>query len=224
MKLFLRFGNFITLGLIILLAVIAIYKTGFLDRFSKPTTADIVVSDIDYDKDGIDDYTDILNGAHEFISHKPKYKSAYYAGGYPDDGNYVCTDLIWYALKNAGYDLKKLMDEDIKKNKEDYDIDIIDSNIDFRRVRNIKVFLDKYALKLTNDGDKTDEFWPGDIIIYDGHIAMVSNKENSKKVKYIIHHDGYHKYEEDGLLRKKIIGHYRWRLNFEDTQEKTGSV
>lgn len=213
MKWFLRFGNFITLGLIILLAGIMIYKTDFLEKFKKPTISEIIKSDIDFDNDGIDDYSDILAGAKEFISKKPKYKSKYYSGGYPSDEYYVCTDLIWYALKTAGYDFKTLIDEDIKKNIDKYDIDPIDTNIDFRRVRNIKVFLDNNALVLTNDGTKQKEFNPGDIIIYDGHIALVSDKQNSKGIKYIIHHDGYHKYEEDGLLRKKILGHYRWVLN-----------
>ena len=37
----------------------------------------------------------------------PKYKSAYYAGGYPDDDYYVCTDLIWYALGKPDMTLKK---------------------------------------------------------------------------------------------------------------------
>lgn len=213
MKWFLRFGNFITLGLIILLAGIMIYKTDFLEKFKKPTISEIIKSDIDFDNDGIDDYSDILAGAKEFIANKPKYKSKYYSGGYPSDEYYVCTDLIWYSLKTAGYDFKTLIDEDIKKNIDKYDINPIDPNIDFRRVRNIKVFLDNNALVLTNDGTKQEEFNPGDIIIYDGHIALVSDKQNSKGIKYIIHHDGYHKYEEDGLLRKKILGHYWWVLN-----------
>lgn len=216
MKVFLRFGHFIVLGLILLLAIIFLNESGFFARLFKPDIVkEPLKSDIDYDHDGIDDYTDIVAGAHEFIEMNPKYKSKYYAGGYPTDGYYVCTDLIWYSLKNAGYDLKSLMDEDIKNNQSDYDIDPIDSNIDFRRVRNIKVFLDKYALVLTTNGDEVDEFEPGDIIVYQNHIALVSDKVNRKGVKYIIHHDGYHKYEEDGLLRNKIIGHYRWRLNGE---------
>ena len=105
----------------------------------------LIVSENDQDQDGTDDYTDILNGAREFVSQKPKYKSKYYAGGYPTDGYYVCTDVIWYALKSAGYDLKSMMDNDIKNHQADYAIEKIDPNIDFRRVKNIKVFLDKYG-------------------------------------------------------------------------------
>lgn len=65
-------------------------------------------------------------------------------------------------VKNAGYDFKTLIDEDIKNNKEEYDEDVGDENIDFRRVRNIKVYLDRNVLKLPNDSD----FNPGDIVVY----------------------------------------------------------
>ena len=40
---------------------------------------------------------------------------------------------IAFALKDAGYDLMVLVNEDIKNNKELYDIDAVDKNIDFRR-------------------------------------------------------------------------------------------
>jgi len=35
-------------------------------------------SEVDKDADGIDDFTDILEGAREFVLEKPKYKSKYY--------------------------------------------------------------------------------------------------------------------------------------------------
>ena len=217
MKNILRFGHVIVLVLILVLVFIALKKFNYWP-FNKSYTAsdfniEVIKSDEDYDHDGIDDYTDILNGARGFISMKPKYKSKYYAGGYPDDDYYVCTDLFWYALKNAGYDFKKMIDQDISDNNSDYDIDVIDSNIDFRRVRNIKVFLDKYASVLTNDINKYEEFQPGDIVIYNkSHIAIVSDKRNSSKIPYILHHDGSYAYEEDKLNWGEIIGHYRFNI------------
>ena len=199
----------LVLFLILLLGIIAFFKTDVKDKFIKPKYEEVIKSDIDYDSDGIDDYTDILNGAKEFISTKPKYKSKYYDGGYPTDEYRVCTDIIWYALKNAGYDIKTLIDEDIKNNKEEYDEDVGDANIDFRRVRNIKVYLDRNALKLPNDSD----FNPGDIVVYKNHIAIVSDKVNSKNENYILHQHMYQAYEYDGLFKNEILGHYRWRLN-----------
>ena len=94
----------------------------------------------DKDGDGIDDQSDILNSALEYIQTKPKYESRYYIGGSPDDGYGVCTDVVAMGLKGAGYDLQKLVAEDIKEHKENYDIKVADSNIDYRRVRNLQVY------------------------------------------------------------------------------------
>ncbi len=199
------------LALIILLAIISFYHTGLFGKiFNKSYVSLITKSDIDYDNDDIDDYSDILEGAKKFIDKKPRYKSAYYDGGYPTDDNYVCTDIIWFALKNAGYDFKKLIDEDISNNKKEYDEDVGDKNIDFRRVRNINVFLERNTMSLSVSS--IDTFNPGDIVVYKDHIAIVSDRKNSKGINYILHHDGYHDYEDNGLFRKDIIGHYRWRL------------
>lgn len=96
------------------------------------------MSDIDKDNDGIDDQTDILINAREYISTKPKYKSKYYSSGYPDDAYGVCTDVVAFALKDAGYDLRELVSNHVKENRDLYDIDVIDKNIDFRRVLNLK--------------------------------------------------------------------------------------
>ena len=209
MKLFLRFGNYLALFLILILTVISFYKTGLYDKiFKKSSTIEIIKSDIDKDNDGIDDYSDILEGAKKFIKDEPKYKSKYYDGGYPTDEYRVCTDLIWYALDNAGYDFKTLIDEDIKKNKEAYDSDVGDTNIDFRRVRNIKVYLDRNVGSLSLYKD----FNPGDIVVYKNHIAIVSDKVNKRKENYIIHQHAFYNYEDDGLFRDEIIGHYRWEI------------
>ena len=91
-------------------------------------------------------------------------------------------------LKNAGYDLMQLVNEDIQNNRADYHIETIDKNIDFRRVRNIKVFLDKYTEKLTLDADDYENWQAGDIVVYENHIAIVSDKRNKSGINYIIHH------------------------------------
>ena len=209
MKLFLRFGNYLVLFLILILTVISFYKTGLYDKiFKKSSTIEIIKSDIDKDNDGIDDYSDILEGAKKFIKDEPKYKSKYYDGGYPTDEYRGCTDLIWYALDNAGYDFKTLIDEDIKTNKDAYDSDVGDTNIDFRRVRNIKVYLDRNVRSLSLYKD----FNPGDIVVYKNHIAIVSDKVNKRKENYIIHQHAFYNYEDDGLFRDEIIGHYRWEI------------
>ena len=112
---------------------------------------DTYVSSIDYDNDGIDDHTDILEGVRNYISTEPKYKSKYYASGYSDDEYGVCTDVVANGLLSAGYDLMELVNEHIENNRDLYNIEKIDKNIDFRRVQNLKIYFESTAISLTTD-------------------------------------------------------------------------
>lgn len=170
-----------------------------------------IKSNIDYDNDKIDDYTDIHDSAITYIKTKPKYKSKYYSTGYPNDKYGVCTDVIGFAFLNSGYDLMKLVNEDIKNNKEIYNIKNPDINIDFRRVKNLKIYFDRNATILTTDINKYWEFQKGDIVTFSNHIAIISEKRNKKGIPYIIHNSGNLKYIEDALTKYQITGHYRWK-------------
>ncbi len=169
-------------------------------------------SEIDYDHDGIDDYTDILQGARAYIQTDPFYQSAYYEGGYPEDGIGVCTDVIWNAFANAGYCLKDLVDADIAENPEAYPtIAAPDPNIDFRRVRNLKIFFERNAQVLPTDTSDPAAWQPGDIVVYEpSHIAIISDRRNGRGLPYIIHHGSNPAKEENALTAMRIIGHYRW--------------
>ena len=169
-------------------------------------------SNIDKDNDGIDDQTDILNNVREYIATNPKYQSKYYASGYPDDEYGVCTDVVAFGLKGAGYDLMELVNEDIRNNKNDYNIDTIDKNIDFRRVQNLKVYFKNNAISLTTNIYDIDNWQGGDIVIFQNHIGIVSNNRNKNGVTFVIHHaNPYQKYYEEDILesRNDIVGHYR---------------
>lgn len=180
------------------------------------TNADFQIADVhsavDADGDGIDDQSDILQGAREYTAANPRYKSKYYEGGYPDDGYGVCTDLVAYALQHAGYDLRMLVDADIAANRELYAVDAPDANIDYRRVRNLKVFFGHTAISLTTDIYDIAEWQGGDIVIFENHIGIVSDSRNDEGIAYVIHHNGVTQaaYEEDILAeRDDIVGHYR---------------
>ncbi len=174
-------------------------------------------SNTDYDSDGIDDYTDILQGAKIEAQNCPTYKSAYYQGGYPPDDEGVCTDVIWRALKNAGYSLKDMIDEDIKENVELYPRveGKPDPNIDFRRVPNLMVYFERNHISLTIDLSKIEEWQAGDIVVFENnHIGIISDKRNERGVPYIIHNAAQPNREEDGLEFynenwRKISAHYR---------------
>lgn len=170
------------------------------------------ISKIDFDNDGIDDETDILESTKKYLATKPKYKSKYYIGGYPNDNYGVCTDVVSFGLKGAGYDLKKLVNEDINNHKELYGIDVIDENIDFRRVKNLKIYFENNAIKLTNDIYDISNWQGGDIVIFNNHIGIVSDKRNKKGITFVLHHANPYQlhYEEDILeQRKDIVGHYK---------------
>ena len=166
----------------------------------------------DQDNDGIDDQVDILENALEYISKKPKYQSKYYSTGYSNDEYGVCTDVVAHALKNAGYDLMTLIQEDIQNYSGDYAINQPDINIDFRRVRNLKVYFDHTAQILTTDVKDIEDWQGGDIIVFRNHIGIVSDRRNERGVPYVIHHDSPWQlaYEQDILeKRNDIVGHYR---------------
>ena len=205
--------NFLIVLIIVVLYVL--YRFNYIPH-KKYTNEDFniktYISKTDKDNDGIDDQTDILNNVRNYIKTNPKYKSKYYATGYPNDEYGVCTDVVAFGLKGAGYDLMNLVNEHIKSNRNLYDIDVIDKNIDFRRVQNLKVYLDNNAIALTNDINKIKEWQGGDIVVFKNHIGIVSDKRNKKGISFIIHHaNPYQRYYEEDILeyRNDIIGHYR---------------
>ena len=205
--------NFLIVLIIVVLCVL--YRFNYIPH-KKYTNEDFniktYISKTDKDNDGIDDQTDILNNVRNYIKTNPKYKSKYYATGYPNDEYGVCTDVVAFGLKGAGYDLMNLVNEHIKSNRNLYDIDVIDKNIDFRRVQNLKVYLDNNAIVLTNDINKIKEWQGGDIVVFKNHIGIVSDKRNKKGISFIIHHaNPYQRYYEEDILeyRNDIIGHYR---------------
>lgn len=173
---------------------------------------DAIYSSSDMDKDGIDDQTDILEGALNYVNTKPKYASKYYDTGYPDDNYGVCTDVVAFALMNAGYDLQAEVNTDILDNPKEYGIEKADENIDFRRVKNLKIYLSNKAITLTKDIYDIDEWQGGDIVVFEKHIGIVSDRRNRDGVTYVIHHSSpYQKYYEEDILEKRddIVGHYR---------------
>lgn len=172
------------------------------------------ISSIDKDNDGIDDQTDILNNVKKYIQTKPKYQSKYYNTGYPNDEYGVCTDVVGFGLKDAGYNLMELVNEDIINNEEKYNIEVIDKNIDFRRVRNLNVYFKNNNISFTTDLSEIEEWQGGDIIVFKDHIGIISDKRNKKGIPFLIHHANPMQinYEEDVLElydKDYTIGHYR---------------
>ncbi len=175
---------------------------------------------VDFDGDGIDDYTDIMLGARADALRAPEYKNDYFNGGYPPESIGVCADVVWRAFRDAGYSLRDMIDRDIKRSPIAYTrVTVPDSNIDFRRVPNLKVFFSRHAEALTTDINDTDEWQAGDIVIFGNntHIGIISDKRNAKGQPYVIHNSGQLEREQDYLSDPDnggVTAHYRFDALF----------
>ena len=176
----------------------------------------------DKDNDGVTDLEDIVKGARAEVVRKPKYLGSYYQGGFPPDTEGVCTDVVWRAMRDAGYDLKTLVDQDIRGNITRYPrvAGKPDPNIDFRRVPNLIVYFRKHAVELTKEIvpgniDNLYQWQAGDIVTYDyphEHIVIVSDKRRKDGVPFILHNAGPFASETDQLESwpSEITGHFRF--------------
>lgn len=181
-----------------------------------------IKSTVDFNGNSVDDSTDLLLGARKDAENKPTYDGSYWEGGYPPDDIGVCSDVVWRAFKNAGYNLREMVDQDILARREAYPlIEEPDTNIDFRRVRNLRIFFEEYAVSFTTDINEIEEWQPGDIVIFgnDKHIGIVSDKRNKDGQTYIIHNGGQPNREEDYLKRGTVTGHYRFDASLVDSDK-----
>lgn len=178
-------------------------------------------SKVDNNENGVADPIDIVNSARKEADQKTIYKDAYYVGGYPPDGEGVCTDVIWRGFKGLNISIKDLIDRDIKDNPAQYKgiRGKPDPNIDFRRVLNQDMFFKKSCINLTTEFKEDDinnlkEWQPGDIIVFiEGyeHIGIISDKRDEDGIPYVIHNS--HPSASEAKLswfHNPIHGHYRW--------------
>ena len=182
------------------------------DRYDGPAIP-VSTQASDRDGDGISDGEDILQGALGYTATRPGYRSAYYQGGYPTDGRGVCTDVVAAACRAAGYDLRVLVDADIREHPGSYaDGASPDPYIDYRRVRNLRVYFRHTATSLTTDIARIERWQPGDIVLFPEHIGVVSDRRDAAGVPYLIHHANPFqlRYEEDVLASYgDITDHFR---------------
>ncbi len=205
----------VALAVFVLAAVYVLYRFNYLphpkysgEKFGIETYR----SQVDRDGDGVDDQTDILQSVRAYLDTRPRYKSKYYAAGYPDDGYGVCTDVVAFGLLGAGYDLMELVHEDVLAHREQYAIEDVDKNIDFRRVRNLKVYFKNTAIALTTDIHDIGQWQGGDIVIFENHIGIVSDKRNGEGIAFVLHNGNpYQRYYEEDILeyRDDLVAHYR---------------
>ena len=164
----------------------------------------------------------IVLGARIQANEAASYTPGYYKIGYPkgdlprDQG--VCTDVVIRALRHAGYDLQRLIHEDMRKRFGSYPRRERrpDRNIDHRRCPNQVWFFKKYGRSLTvKVSPETLPHWkPGDVVYWKldnglDHTGVVTDRRNSKGEPWVVHNLS-RCVEEDVLRAWKIVGHYRY--------------
>lgn len=183
------------------------------DEFNIP----YLTAGVDHNKNRIDDGKDILEGAKQYIEKNPTYEPLReYPDGWPVGNKGQAGDVIAQAFKYAGYDLKTLINQDIKKNPEVYeDKAPTGENVAFRSVEAQSIFFSRYMSQYSTDYYNKNEWQPGDVVVFEKkHIAIVADKVNENGVRFIIHHFWDHQagYFQDVLETDawgKIVGHYR---------------
>ncbi|MDP6506241.1 MAG: DUF1287 domain-containing protein [Planctomycetota bacterium] len=151
----------------------------------------------------------------------PSYVSLKYPGGDVPLNRGVCTDVVVRALRDSlNVDLQRLVHEDMSSFFSEYPkiwgLKKLDTNIDHRRVPNLREFFKRMKLSVPVTG-RNEDYHPGDLVTCTvprnrPHIMIVSNRKTRDGVPLVIHNIGRGSQEENCLFRFVITGHYRVRL------------
>jgi len=130
----------------------------------------------------------------------------------------VCTDVVIRALRQAaGIDLQQRVHENMMGNFSVYPpiwgLKSPDTNIDHRRVPNLRVYFERagYALPVTKN---SADYQAGDIVTCKlphgaDHIMVVGYQRNMSGVPLTIHNAGGGTGQNDRLFEYHLTGHYR---------------
>jgi len=167
----------------------------------------------------------IVNGAKAEAIRQVRYDPSYVPIPYPngdvpkDQG--ACTDVIVRALRNAGYDLQKLIHEDMTAHfaayPRNWGLSAPDSNIDHRRVPNQIAYMKRHGLELpkSTTGEAAKSWRAGDLVYWNltpgvTHCGVISDERNEDGLPLVIHNIGPVASQQDCLTSWPIIGHFRY--------------
>jgi len=166
----------------------------------------------------------LVNAARQQTQMAVTYDGAYTRIAYPmgdvpaDRG--VCTDVVIRAYRAIGIDLQVLVHEDMRANFSSYPrlwgLSKPDTNVDHRRVPNLRKFLERAQATVTGT-DAATAYAPGDLVTWMlpgnlPHIGIVSDRRTDTGRPLVIHNIGAGPMEEDMLFAYPITGHYRYRV------------
>lgn len=159
-----------------------------------------------------------LDRTHQAVRYDPAYVRLAYPGGDVPAETGVCTDEVIRSYRTLGFDLQKLVHEDMRRNFSGYpgnwSLARPDTNIDHRRVPNLQTFFKRQgaALPVTR---RAADYKPGDLITCTvagrlPHIALVVPSPDGGERPWIVHNIGEGPQMEDRLFEFPLTGHYRW--------------
>jgi uncharacterized protein len=164
--------------------------------------------------------TAAIERTSHFVRYDPAYVRISYPGGDVPSDTGVCTDEVIRAYRALGIDLQKAVHEDMQSNFRAYpnqsrwSLAHTDTNIDHRRVPNLRVFFTRKGESLPITAS-ANGYSPGDLITWDlggdiGHIGMVVDRKSPSGNYMVVHNIGQGPKLEDVLFAWKITGHYRY--------------
>jgi uncharacterized protein YijF (DUF1287 family) len=126
----------------------------------------------------------------------------------------VCTDVVIRAFRADSIDLQSLIHEDMKKYPSNYNVPVLDRNIDHRRCKNIRNYYKRrgYTLPITNN---PEDYKPGDLVFWSlgiEHVGIVvKEKVYGTNRHYVVHNVGAGPQMDDFLFAVPIIYHGRMK-------------
>jgi len=166
----------------------------------------------------------IASAAREQVGKTTCYDPAYRKLCYPN-GDVpiecgVCTDVVVRALRSSlSMDLQALVHQDMKQHfslyPQNWGLSGPDTNIDHRRVPNLRTWLARKGWKLPVTTTASD-YRAGDLVTCIvppnlPHIMIVSDRVSPEGRPLVIHNIGGGAHEEDRLFEFELTGHYRIR-------------
>lgn len=133
----------------------------------------------------------------------------------------VCTDVVIRSYRTLGVDLQQLVHEDMAANFDAYPSNRIwgmtgtDTNIDHRRVPNLRAFFSRKGQALPVSDDPAD-YQPGDLVTWrlpgnQPHIGIVTDQlSDTTGNPLIVHNIGLGPRLDDMLFSYEITGRYRY--------------
>ena len=162
-----------------------------------------------------------IQRSHLSVRYDPAYVRIPYPNGDVPAETGVCTDEVIRSYRALGIDLQKEVHEDMLQNFSLYPNQRrwlparTDTNIDHRRVPNLRVFFSRKgeSLPITS---RAEDYLPGELVTWDlggnvPHIGIVVDKKSPNSGRFLIEHNiGAGPKVEDVLFSWKITGHYRY--------------